>query len=607
MFKRSAGTLNRTDSPATRKKQKVAEGDTIRDEGEQLLKAVESLKEKSTRRDISAEFQKLPSRKHYPDYYQLIKKPIALDVIHKNLDDGEYVTLELLREDLLQMCNNAKRYNQKGSQLYSDAAQIARLVKNWSGDAENYSEDSDLEEATKELSARNYRTMLNQIIRGIMKDLRAAKDRSGRHYCDIFLELPDRKLYPDYYTIITNPLAINPMEVRMKKNPYTKIEKFHENINQLYDNAFIYNDARSQVAQDARHLQRLTNKLIEQARPLIAQKEKELAEQAKEQNKTDARTPKTTTKIEPPSTGGFKIKLGLRQPPSSSTPIKTPTTKIKLHLGGARNSATAAKQESPVNTPAPEPVRTPTPAAPPPIKSPTPAPTPAPVPSHAPSPAPPERPAPESAPTPPVSRAKSATPAPVTPAATTVPAVNPYEARPATTAATLTPTNVFDTPLTYINSGSPLILFLSLCASQTQPPMILHIPAIPGMASLMYSWTLPITASAMTVSPSLCQTLLDGKRGYAVTMALNGRKIMASRQANSQTTIKNSIWDLKLSAGMNCIECIVEAESSTPASAAVQAEIKTGSADGVEIPPVEKPLTGDGKDRERTVVLAFLR
>lgn len=603
MFKRSAGTLNRGDSPATRKRQKTADGDSVREDGYELLKAVEALKEQGTQRVVAAEFQKLPSRKLYPDYYQLIKKPIALSLIHTNLDEGEYVTLDLLKQDLLQMCNNAKRYNQKGSILYSDAAQMARLVKNWSGDADKYSDDSDLEEASKELSAKNYRSMLNQVIKGIMKELKAAKDRSGRLYSDIFLELPDKKLYPDYYTIITNPLSLNAMEVRMKKNPYTKIDKFLENINQLYDNAFTYNDARSQVAQDARHLQKLTIKLVDEARPLIQQKEKELAEQAKQQAKSKSRPSIATPKPEPtPSTGGFKIKLGLRHPSSSnsSTPIKTPTTKIKLHLGGGRSgvrsSASVKKETSPLPSPAlPAPAPAPSPVLTKATRQQTSKDSPQPSATAAPK----RQPSAEPAPAPPVTRPKSATPLPPRVATPTTPAVNPYDVRPITTAAPLVPTNVFETPLTYSNSGSPLILFLSLCASQIQPPLILHIPAVPGKASLMYSWPLPITASALTVSPSLCQSLLDGKRGYAVTMTLNGRKVIPTRQSNSQTVIKNSIWDLKLSSGMNCIECIVEAEGKAPN------EPEAKSADEKNIS--ERPQSSDGKDRERTVVLAFLR
>lgn len=573
MFKRSSGTLGRVESPATRKKQKTANGDAVQDEGRELLKAVDKLEDRRTQRSIAAEFQRLPSKKTYPDYYKLIKKPIALDVIQDNLDDGEYVTLELLREDLLQMCNNAKRYNQKGSMLYGDAAEIARLVKGWSDDAAKYSDDSDLEDVSKELSARNYRTMLNQTIKGIMRDLKEAKDRNGRRYVDIFLELPDRKLYPDYYTMIPNPMSVTSLEIRMKKNPYTKIDKFHEHIDQLWQNAFTYNDPKSYVAQDARHLQKLVSRLIDEARPRIEAQEKELIEQAKLQAKLEARMPKAEPKAD--QTGGtFKIKLGLRQP--SATPSQTPLPKVKLNIGGGRYPGSSAR-ESPVATPALRKSATPVPA---PTVAATAVPTPA-------------------------IMEKSQSVAGIatstnTPDQTPIKSLAPANPPPAI--------NALEAPILYSNPGTPLVQFLSLCASQILPPLILHIPAVPGQASLVYSWTLPMAASAMTVSPSLCSSLLEGKRGYSLSLSLNGRKVSASRQANGQSALKNSIWDLKLSAGMNCIECIVEGEElssvSPPAVEAAEAkmdgtEAKAASAEA--LPRIQ------GKARERLVILAFLR
>lgn len=611
MFKRSSGTLGRVDSPATRKRQKTTNTDAVQEEGRELLKAIDRLAEKRTQRAISVEFQRLPSRKLYPDYYQLIKKPIALDIVQDNLEDGEYVTLELMREDLLQMCNNAKRYNQKGSMLYSDAAQIARLVKNWSGDADNYSEDSDFEDSTKEVSARNYRTMLNQTIKGIFSQLKEAKDRSGRKYIDIFLELPDKKLYPDYYTIVTNPMSINTMEIRMKKNPYTKIEKFQEHINQLWENAYIYNDPKSQVAIDAKYLQKLTNKLIDQAKPKIEAQEKELAEQAKSSASLEARTPKPLTKP-PESTGSFKIKLGLRQPTATPSAPSPSIPKVKLHLGGHRTPAYASRSSPAASTPVPRKSTTPV------SMQKTPSQTPAP------SNLAEEVNAEVKAAVLPAGTAQMATRSvtPATPVLSTVPV-------PATTPAIAQPPVVYEAPILYRNSGTPLILSLSLCASQIPSPTILHIPAVAGQPSLLYSWTQPITSSAMTVSPSLCHSLLEGKRGYALVLVLNGRKVAPMRQANGQTPIKNSIWELRLSAGMNCIECIVEAEDmGKPAGASSLSEPRNDTTNGVvpkaeqktngtpqpphpmtQTPEVVIPLSkvSDDKVRERMSILVFLR
>ena len=288
MFKRSlaAGSQHSPaafDTPATRKRQKLATDsspapagpDNVKEQGRELLNAIENLADQKSRA-IAFAFLKLPPKKLYPDYYNIIKKPMALDVIRANLDEGEYVTLDLMRDDLLQMTNNAKRYNQKGSQLYSDASQIARVVKNWSGNPEAYSEDSEPEVYTAEMNAKTVRNLLNATIRDILQKLRDATEK-GRSISEFFLELPDKKLYPDYYTIIKRPLSINFIANKMRKNPFTKLSKFEADLEEMYENAFTFNDKSSDVAQDARALKKVSDKLIAQARPEMEKQERELS------------------------------------------------------------------------------------------------------------------------------------------------------------------------------------------------------------------------------------------------------------------------------------------------------------------------------------------
>jgi chromatin structure-remodeling complex subunit RSC4 len=72
-------------------------------------------------RSLSADFFRLPNKRMYPDYYIVIKKPIALDKIKSHLDAGEYQSLLTVKNDLEQCFRNAKRYNLKDSQIFNDA------------------------------------------------------------------------------------------------------------------------------------------------------------------------------------------------------------------------------------------------------------------------------------------------------------------------------------------------------------------------------------------------------------------------------------------------------------------------------------------------------
>ena len=75
----------------------------------------------SSGRALSVDFLRLPNKRTYPDYYTVIKKPIALDKIKAHLDASQYPSLIAVKNDLEQCFRNAKRYNLKDSQIFNDA------------------------------------------------------------------------------------------------------------------------------------------------------------------------------------------------------------------------------------------------------------------------------------------------------------------------------------------------------------------------------------------------------------------------------------------------------------------------------------------------------
>ena len=54
----------------------------------------------------------------YPDYYEVIKKPIDMEKIGHKVKAGQYESLEELISDLVLMFDNACRYNEPDSQIY---------------------------------------------------------------------------------------------------------------------------------------------------------------------------------------------------------------------------------------------------------------------------------------------------------------------------------------------------------------------------------------------------------------------------------------------------------------------------------------------------------
>ena len=73
---------------------------------------------------LATDFIRLPSKRIYPDYYKIIKRPIALEDIKRKLEGGNYATFEEAKLDFELVFKNAKRFNIKDSQIWKDAKHL---------------------------------------------------------------------------------------------------------------------------------------------------------------------------------------------------------------------------------------------------------------------------------------------------------------------------------------------------------------------------------------------------------------------------------------------------------------------------------------------------
>ncbi|CAA19283.1 RSC complex bromodomain subunit Rsc1 [Schizosaccharomyces pombe] len=72
-------------------------------------------------RQLFAPFERLPDPRMFPEYYQAIEQPMALEVIQKKLSKHRYETIEQFVDDFNLMFDNAKSFNDPSSQVYRDA------------------------------------------------------------------------------------------------------------------------------------------------------------------------------------------------------------------------------------------------------------------------------------------------------------------------------------------------------------------------------------------------------------------------------------------------------------------------------------------------------
>lgn len=89
------------------------------------------------------------------------------------------------------------------------------------------------------------------------KAVLACEDEGGRKRCELFRELPDKRDYPDYYRIITHPIALSLLRKRANSAYYKNVNAFLDDWRLMFNNARTYNQEGSWVYVDAEEMERV--------------------------------------------------------------------------------------------------------------------------------------------------------------------------------------------------------------------------------------------------------------------------------------------------------------------------------------------------------------
>ena len=87
-------------------------------------------------RPLTFPFMRLPPKSEYPDYYQVIREPMDLQMIFRNR--RRYESLEEALVHFKLVFNNAMQYNREDSQIYRDAQTLEVAICNWQPKGANH-------------------------------------------------------------------------------------------------------------------------------------------------------------------------------------------------------------------------------------------------------------------------------------------------------------------------------------------------------------------------------------------------------------------------------------------------------------------------------------
>lgn len=67
-----------------------------------------------------------------------------------------------------------------------------------------------------------------------------------------FIKLPPKREYADYYVIITNPICMNQIQTRIRKEEYNSLSDLRKDVELMIRNCQTYNEDGSILYQDAK-------------------------------------------------------------------------------------------------------------------------------------------------------------------------------------------------------------------------------------------------------------------------------------------------------------------------------------------------------------------
>ncbi|XP_071547124.1 protein polybromo-1 isoform X2 [Panulirus ornatus] len=215
-----------------------------------LFKTLMDYMTEDGRQPIVAFIEK-PAKRDYPDYYE----PIDMETIEAKIKGDRYASEEELITDFKLMFSNCQKYNEEGSVIYTDATILERVLNEKIREL-NQGDGNMVKGKVYKRSKLTSYVSNSRNIRTLYNCVRDYRDSDGRQLSEVFLKLPSKALYPDYYEVIKQPIDLDRILHKCKNGAYITLDDIMADLTLMFQNACRYNEPDSQIYRDALTLQR---------------------------------------------------------------------------------------------------------------------------------------------------------------------------------------------------------------------------------------------------------------------------------------------------------------------------------------------------------------
>lgn len=237
---------------------KPAKAITLESEMMNIFNPICAMKSKSG--DLVCEiFMELPDMDEYPDYYEIIDRPLAFDTIEKRIKLGKYRDLDAMVADFTQVFNNAHTYNEVGSIIYNYASILKSNVMKRVKASRETLRASGVVEVNPDAGDSAAEELAEKAVKNA-KTLIAAIDRvksNNQPLSALFETLPDRKANPKYHLAVSTPIDLKSIRQRAGDEAYPSPSAVVADLLLLFTNALVVEEPSTMRFNAAQRLLRV--------------------------------------------------------------------------------------------------------------------------------------------------------------------------------------------------------------------------------------------------------------------------------------------------------------------------------------------------------------
>ena len=183
-----------------------------------------------------------PVPRDLPKYFDIIKSPMDLGTVKRNLEAGKFKSNADFASDVRLVFANAMLYNDQSTEVHVDAYSLAKQFETEFGgrmkDLPPVTMPEYIPPAARPKPADKAAVPAVNQMEKVHKVLNKLLDSN---HSALFRYPVDGEMYPSYYSIISNPIDLQAIKKRLVTAEYKTFQDFHNDMNLLISNVFTFN------------------------------------------------------------------------------------------------------------------------------------------------------------------------------------------------------------------------------------------------------------------------------------------------------------------------------------------------------------------------------